>query len=65
MTAFDDPKLKQEYVVVSAHIDHLGIGAPVNGDRIYNGAMDDASGDASLIEIARALKSSAAKPKRS
>lgn len=58
-----DPRLKKEYVVVSAHLDHLGIGAPVNGDRIYNGAMDDASGDASLIEIARALKNS--KPKRS
>ena len=60
-----DPKLKNEYVVVSAHLDHLGIGEPVNGDRIYNGAMDDASGDASLIEIARAMKDSAAKPKRS
>ncbi len=60
-----DPKLKKEYVVVSAHLDHLGIGAPVKGDRIYNGAMDDASGDASLIEIARAMKASAAKPKRS
>jgi Zn-dependent M28 family amino/carboxypeptidase len=60
-----DPQLKNEYVVVSAHLDHLGIGEPVNGDRIYNGAMDDASGDASLIEIARALKDSGAKPKRS
>src|SRR5271154_5895286 len=60
-----DPQLKNEYVVVSAHLDHLGIGEPVNGDRIYNGAMDDASGDASLIAIARALKSSAARPKRS
>jgi hypothetical protein len=60
-----DPDLKKEYVVVSAHLDHLGIGAPVNGDRIYNGAMDDASGDASLIEIARAMKDSGAKPKRS
>jgi Zn-dependent M28 family amino/carboxypeptidase len=58
-----DPQLKKEYVVVSAHLDHLGIGAPVKGDRIYNGAMDDASGDASLIEIARAMKGS--KPKRS
>jgi Zn-dependent M28 family amino/carboxypeptidase len=58
-----DPRLKKEYVVVSAHLDHLGIGEPVNGDRIYNGAMDDASGDASLIEIARAMKG--AKPKRS
>lgn len=60
-----DPVLKNEYVVVSAHLDHLGIGEPVNGDRIYNGAMDDASGDASLIEIARAMKESGAKPKRS
>ncbi len=60
-----DPQLKNEYVVVSAHLDHLGVGEPVNGDRIYNGAMDDASGDASLIEIARALKNSAARPKRS
>jgi Zn-dependent M28 family amino/carboxypeptidase len=60
-----DPALKNEYVVVSAHLDHLGIGEPVNGDRIYNGAMDDASGDASLIEIARAMKESGAKLKRS
>ncbi|MGA2419860.1 MAG: M28 family metallopeptidase [Candidatus Acidiferrum sp.] len=59
------PQLKKEYVVVSAHLDHLGIGQPVNGDRIYNGAMDDASGDASLIEVARALKGSAVPPKRS
>jgi hypothetical protein len=58
-----DPQLKKEYVVVSAHLDHLGIGAPVKGDRIYNGAMDDASGDASLIEIARSMKD--ARPKRS
>jgi Zn-dependent M28 family amino/carboxypeptidase len=60
-----DPTLKNEYVVVSAHLDHLGIGAPVNGDKIYNGAMDDASGIASLIEIARAVRDSSAKPKRS
>jgi Zn-dependent M28 family amino/carboxypeptidase len=60
-----DPRVKNEYVVVSAHLDHLGIGEPVNGDKIYNGAMDDASGDASLIEIARALKDSGARPKRS
>jgi Peptidase family M28 len=58
-----DPQLKKEYVVVSAHLDHLGIGEPVRGDRIYNGAMDDASGDASLIEIARAMKGT--KPRRS
>jgi hypothetical protein len=38
-----DPVLKDQYVVLSAHIDHIGIGEPVNGDRIYNGAMDDGS----------------------
>ncbi|HXW56945.1 MAG TPA: M28 family metallopeptidase [Candidatus Cybelea sp.] len=60
-----DPTLTDQYVVVSAHLDHLGVGAPVNGDRIYNGAMDDASGDASLIEIARAIRNSGTRPKRS
>jgi hypothetical protein len=60
-----DPQLKKEYVVISAHLDHLGVGEPVHGDRIYNGAMDDASGDASLIEVARAMKTSAARPRRS
>jgi hypothetical protein len=61
----NDPALAKEYVVVSAHLDHVGIGAEVNGDRIYNGAMDDASGIASLIEIARMFKESGTKPKRS
>jgi len=60
-----DAKLKDEFVVVSAHLDHLGIGEPVNGDKIYNGAMDDASGIASAIEIAREIHESNAKPKRS
>ena len=60
-----DPRLKDEYVVMSAHLDHVGIGRTVNGDRIYNGAMDDASGVASMIEIARGLKESKAAPKRS
>jgi len=60
-----DAALRKEYVVISAHLDHLGIGAPVNGDKIYNGAMDDASGIASLLEIARGIKESGAKPKRS
>ena len=60
-----DAKLKDEYVVVSAHLDHLGIGTPVNGDKIYNGAMDDASGVASVIEIAKSTARSAMKPKRS
>ena len=60
-----DPSLKNEYVVVSAHLDHVGIGEPVHGDRIYSGAMDNASGTASLIEVARLMKDSGAKPKRS
>jgi hypothetical protein len=60
-----DAALSKEYVVISAHLDHLGIGEPVNGDKIYNGAMDDASGIASLIEIARGLKEAGAKPNRS
>jgi hypothetical protein len=63
--AGSDPRLKSEYVVVSAHLDHLGVGAPVNGDAIFNGAMDDASGVASLIEIARSLQAEQAKTKRS
>jgi hypothetical protein len=58
-----DPKLASEYVVLTAHLDHLGVGAPINGDRVYNGAMDNASGVASLIETARVLK--AKRPKRS
>jgi hypothetical protein len=60
-----DPKLKNEYVVLSAHLDHLGVGEPVNGDAIFNGAMDDASGVASLIEIARSLKAGNVKTRRS
>jgi Zn-dependent M28 family amino/carboxypeptidase len=60
-----DPNLKNEYVVLSAHIDHLGIGEPINGDKLYNGAMDNASGDAVLLDVAAALKSSPEKPKRS
>ena len=48
----NDPALKNEYVVISAHVDHVGIGEPVNGDRIYNGAMDNASGVAILLDLA-------------
>jgi Zn-dependent M28 family amino/carboxypeptidase len=51
-----DPVLKDEYVVLSAHLDHVGVGEPSKGDAIYNGAMDDASGVASLLEIARSLR---------
>jgi hypothetical protein len=60
-----DPNLKNEYVVHSAHLDHVGIGRPENGDSIYNGAHDNASGVASLLEIARIYKNGNAKPKRS
>lgn len=60
-----DKQLKNEYVVHSAHLDHVGIGRAVNGDSIYNGAHDNASGVASLLEIARIYKTSGAKPKRS
>jgi hypothetical protein len=49
------PGKTQEAVVISAHLDHLGVGGEINGDRIYNGAMDNASGIASLIEIAKEL----------
>jgi Zn-dependent M28 family amino/carboxypeptidase len=51
-----DPALKNEFVVLSAHIDHVGIGAPINGDKIYNGAMDDGSGSALVMDIANSLK---------
>jgi len=60
-----DPELKNEYVVLSAHIDHIGIGEPVNGDRIYNGAMDNASGSAVLLDVAASLKKSGDQLKRS
>jgi Zn-dependent M28 family amino/carboxypeptidase len=59
-----DAKLKLEYVAVSAHLDHLGIGAPIKGDTIYNGAMDDASGVAAVLDIAHRLKTGPA-PRRS
>lgn len=49
-----DPQLSDEYVVLTAHFDHLGIGKPRNGDNIYNGAVDNASGCAGLLALARA-----------
>lgn len=60
-----DPTLKSEYVIMSAHLDHVGIGRAINGDALYNGAMDDASGVAAMIETARLLKASGVKTKRS
>jgi Zn-dependent M28 family amino/carboxypeptidase len=59
-----DPQLKNEYVIYTAHWDHLGVTEPVNGDRINNGALDNASGTSLVLEIARAIKS-IAPPKRS
>ena len=58
ITEGSDPKLKNECIVLSAHLDHLGVGKPINGDSIYNGAMDNASGIASLIETAKLLAKS-------
>jgi hypothetical protein len=60
-----DPKRRDEYVVVSAHLDHLGVGEPINGDRIYNGAMDNASGVAAMLETATELHERHARPARS
>ncbi len=60
-----DPTLAGEYVVFTAHLDHLGVGAPVEGDAIYNGAIDDAIGVAGLLEIARAFAALPVPPPRS
>lgn len=60
-----DPLLKSEYVALGAHYDHVGIGNPINGDAIYNGADDDGSGTVTLMAIAEALAKSSVKPKRS
>jgi hypothetical protein len=60
-----DPLLKNEYVALGAHYDHVGVGNPINGDAIYNGADDDASGTSTLLAIAEALASAKIKPKRS
>jgi len=60
-----DPQLKKEYVVYAAHLDHLGLSAPVNGDSINNGAHDNAAGSAILLETVRAYKNLPKAPKRS
>ncbi len=64
-----DPALAKEYIVLSAHLDHLGIkdvpGAAKDADRIYNGAMDNAAGIATMLEVARAAASAPDKPRRS
>src|SRR5215469_7087193 len=60
-----DPTLKDEYVVLSAHIDHVGIGAPINGDKIYNGAMDNGSGSGLVMDMAASMKAHPEAAKRS
>jgi len=60
-----DSVLKNEYVVLSAHIDHIGIGEPINGDRIYNGAMDNGSGSALVLDMAASFKQHPEKLRRS
>jgi hypothetical protein len=60
-----DPAVRDQFVIVSAHYDHLGVKPPGPGNRIYHGANDDASGTASLIEIARALAAGSPRPRRS
>jgi Zn-dependent M28 family amino/carboxypeptidase len=59
-----DPVLKNQCVVYTAHWDHFGIGPEVNGDKIYHGALDNASGSAALLEIARAYEQLKIPPKR-
>ena len=60
-----DPILKNEYVALGAHYDHVGVGTPVSGDVIYNGADDDGSGTTALLGIAEALAKAPTRPKRS
>ncbi|MEO8260447.1 MAG: M28 family metallopeptidase [Acidobacteriota bacterium] len=61
-----DPIRRDEVVVLSAHLDHLGVAdPPINGDRVYNGAMDNASGVAALIEMATRMREAGTRPARS
>ncbi len=65
MVEGNDPLLKDSFIIVSAHYDHLGIGVPVKGDSIYNGVFDNASGVAAVLELARIFSEKKNKPKRS
>ncbi|MFA6540655.1 MAG: M28 family peptidase [Bacteroidota bacterium] len=60
-----DPSLSDQYIIFSAHYDHFGIGRAVNGDSIYNGALDNASGTSLMLNLAEAFASSKEKPRRS
>ncbi|MFQ5678415.1 MAG: M28 family peptidase [Gemmatimonadota bacterium] len=60
-----DPLLRNEYVIFTAHMDHVGVGRPVGGDSIYNGADDDASGTSTIVELAEAFAATRPRPRRS
>jgi Zn-dependent M28 family amino/carboxypeptidase len=60
-----DPDLLDEHVVLTAHLDHLGIGEPINGDPLFNGALDNAAGVSSLLDIARSFRERHVRPRRS
>jgi Zn-dependent M28 family amino/carboxypeptidase len=60
-----DPALKNEYVIYTSHWDHFGIGVPVNGDKVYHGAVDNATGIGGMIELGRAFAKLPVAPKRS
>ena len=59
-----DPGLKDEYIIISAHFDHIGVRRPVEGDSIYNGADDNAAGTSTLLGVAKAINMSGQKPGR-
>jgi Zn-dependent M28 family amino/carboxypeptidase len=60
-----DPALRDEWVIYTTHWDHFGIGTPVDGDAIYHGALDNATGTGGLLELARAFRQATPKPRRS
>lgn len=60
-----DASLSKDFIAYTAHLDHIGVGAPINGDSIYNGAMDNALGVSIMLEAAKQLTDAATKPKRS
>ncbi|MDP8914069.1 MAG: M28 family metallopeptidase [Pseudomonadota bacterium] len=60
-----DPALAGEYVLLMAHLDHVGVNPEREGDKIYNGAMDNAAGVATMLEVARAMASAPNRPRRS
>jgi hypothetical protein len=65
MVEGSDPALRREYIVFSAHMDHVGVGTPVNGDSIYNGADDNGSGTAAVMALAEAFARARERPRRS